>query len=395
VSLTIRELAHDDVAAWRMGATIFGGDRDVLPSDRPLDESTWWGAHDESGRLIGKAVDLHYEQWWGGRLVPTCGVAGVAVEVEQRGRGVTREVMRALLRNARDRGAAVAALFCTTSRVYRAFGFETCGTTRWVDVPTAILPADNSEDIRLRAGDGSDWPLTRQVYDQVARGSNGMLSRRSVRFADPPGTDLPRGIDGVTIAETAAGEAVGYATWDRGRGYDADAVLTVPDCLAVTPAAARALLGVLRSWDVVAPTVRMRRPDWADAVGVHLPLERAQVHRSMVWMHRPVDPVAAVAARGWPDGVDGCVDFRLHDEFGDDNGGWRLTVKDGEGRLEPAKRDPAVTLSVRGWSLLYCGAATAAQLHQAGLVDAADRSELAKLQAILGCGGPAALLDYF
>src|SRR5947207_1208656 len=214
-----------------MGAAIFGSDRDVPPPPdrRPRDPSTWWGAYDDTGRLVGKAIDLHYEQWWGGRLVPTCGVAGVAVEPEQRNRGVTRTLMRALLGQAHERGAAIAALFCTSSRVYRAFGFEVGGVTQRVDIPTSTLPAGGGEGTRLRAGDGSDWPAVRAVYDEIARGCNGLLSRRGGRFADPPGTDLPRGIDGLTIAETEAGEVVGYATWDRGRGYDADAVLTVPD----------------------------------------------------------------------------------------------------------------------------------------------------------------------
>jgi predicted acetyltransferase len=248
----------------------------------------------------------------------------------------------------------------------------------------------------LRAGDGTDWPAIRAVYDEIARTGNGLLTRRGTLFADPTDATLPDGIDGVTIAEDDRGAVVGYASWERGTGYGQESVVTVHDCLALTAPAAQALLSALGTWMTVAPALRFRLPAWVDAVGAHLPLESAREHRAEVWMHRPVDVAAAVAARGWPTGVAGSVDFRLVDPLLSWNdGAWRLTLSAGEGRLERAAVEPGLTLTVRGWALLWCGAARTGQLRQAGLLSGSDPVAEAALDALVGGGGAAALLDYF
>ena len=123
---------------------------------------------------------------------------------------------------------------------------------------------------------------------------------------------------------------VGYATWNRGRGYDGAAVLTVEDCLALTSEAAAALVGSLRGWEMVVPTLRWRPLPWTDAVALQLPLEKAREHGAEIWMHRPLDLVAAVTGRGWPAGAGGSVAFRVHDPVLDANtGAWRLTLDGG------------------------------------------------------------------
>ncbi|MDQ1705914.1 MAG: hypothetical protein QOF18_2280, partial [Frankiaceae bacterium] len=398
--LDIRRLEQADLdAAWQLGRLAFGSTQQTPPAHRPdLDGClVRWGGFDESGRLVAKATDLRHDQWWGGRVVPASGVAGVAVEPEQRGRGATRSVMTALLEGARDRGAVVAALFCTSTAVYRSLGFEACGVMRDVDVPTALLPRGAAPaGVRLRPADAGDLPAVRAVYAEIGRAGNGLLTRHGGLFADPTDGTLPDGIDGITLAEDAGGALVGYASWQRGRGYDDSSVITVPDCLALTGDAALALLASLGGWVSVAPTVRFRLPPWVDAVTARLPLERTREHRVDVWMHRPLDVAAAVAARGWPAGVAGSVAFRLVDPLlGGNDGGWRLTLEDGSGRLEPAAGEPAAVLDVRGWSLLWCGSARAAQLRQAGFLRGGDAADDAGLDALLGSGGPSGLLDYF
>jgi predicted acetyltransferase len=397
--LVTRPLDETDFdAAWQLSQLAFGAPRRRRePAEGPRlgDGVNRWGAFSDDGRLVAKASDIEHEQWWGGRLVPASGVAGVAVQAEARGRGAGRSVMTALLHGVRERGAAIAALFCTSTAVYRSLGFEACGVLRRVHVPTALLPGRFPESIRLRAGTGRDLPAVRGVYDEIARTGNGLLSRRGTPFPDPDGDDLPEGLDGVTLAEDADGRVVGYATWVRGEGYGDDTVVAVPDCLALTPDAADALLASLSGWRSVAPTIRFRLLPWVDAVAVRLPLERAREHRVDVWMHRPVDVVAATAARGWPAATTGSVEFRLTDELLSANAGaWRLTLDAGTGALERSAGDPPAVLSVRGWSLLWSGAARCAQLRQAGLLTGPVDDDPA-LDGLLGGGGPSGLLDYF
>lgn len=393
----VRILEERDLdASWHLGRLAFGYGARTPPAHdvRPDDPFTRWGGFDGDA-LVGKAVDLHHEQWWGGRLIPSSGVAGVAVAPERRRRGVTRAVLGRLLDGARERGAAVATLFCTSSAVYRALGFEVGGVMRTVDLPTAELPVGGEvAGVVLRAGDGRDWPAVRAAYDDVAAATNGYLSRRGRLFADPEDEELPEGIDGVTLAVTGDGDVVGYLSWQRGQGYHDDAVITVHDCLACTPEAAAALVGSLAGWRTVAPRVRMRLPASLDAVALRLPLERVREHRSEVWMHRPLDVARAVAGRGWSPAAQGSVTFVLRDPLlGANDGAWRLELGGGDGRLERARAAETV-LDVRGWSLLWCGAARTGQLRSAGLLTGPTDAD-AGLDLLLGGGGPSGLLDYF
>jgi predicted acetyltransferase len=396
VTIDVRLLTDDEEpAARRLGELAFGY-RD--PDPRPAQaEGRWstWGGFGDDGRLVAKVVDLHHEQWWGGRVVPASGIAGVSVEPEQRGRGVTRKVLTAALGGARDRGAAVANLFCTSTAVYRALGFEVASLMRTVTLPTDALSRTPVGSVQLRPGTGRDWPLVRAVYDEIAARSQGLLTRRGRLFEDPVDDKLPSGIDALTLAIGSGGEPLGYVSYNRGRGYDDRSVLTIYDCLALRPEAAQALLAAMGTWGTVAPTLRLRLLPWHDAVNAVLPLERAREHKAEIWMHRPIDVVAATAARGWATAADGSLTFRLVDrDLPWNDGGWRFTVKDGEGVLEPAG-EADLTLDVRGWSALWCGTARAAQLRQSGLLTGGDSTGDASVDRLLGSGGIAGAYDYF
>ncbi|MEU7754440.1 GNAT family N-acetyltransferase [Micromonospora sp. NPDC049171] len=391
----VRELATDDLdAAWELGRFAFGSDPQP-PAHATVTPAgmTRYGAFDDSGRLVGKAVDLHHDQWWSGRAVPAADVAGVAVAPEARGRGMGRALLTALLRGARERQAAVSALYPTIAAPYRACGWEAGGVLRTVDLATAALPRHRpSPDLAVRAGTTADLPAVAGLYERVARHRNGMLTRRGELF-DFFAADRGLPGDGLTLVEDD-GHLVGYATWQRGRGYGADSVLTVDEALAVTAEAARELVGVLGSWASVAPTLRLCPLD-GDAVSPHLPLESARDHERDLWMHRPVDVARAVSARGWPAHARGVVDFGLTDALADWNTGtWRLTVADGAAELTRVGGEVDLRLDVCGFALLYTGAALARSVAQAGLLHHSPGVDPAALD-LLGAGGPAQLLDYF
>jgi predicted acetyltransferase len=392
--VTVRELAPEELPeAWALGRLAFGGDPEPPPTAlRPVPGVVRMGAFDDAGRLVGKITELPHAHWWGGREVPAAGVSGVAVRPEDRGGGLARTMLRALLAHARDRGAAVSALYPTVSAVYRSAGWEVAGTFSSVALDTASLPAPRDTGaVALRPGDATDLPRVTELYQQVARCTDGLLTRRGGFFDEPPDTPLPRGVDAISLAEVD-GELAGALLLDRGRGYGPDARLDVRTLLARTPAAARALVGVLAGWRTVTRTVRV--PLLAgDAVSAVLPLERATERADEVWMHRPVDVVRAVAARGWPAHVRGRAAFRLADDLAPWNAGpWELTVSDGAGTLTRATRDPDLELHVRGFAVLYCGVTTGRAAAQAGL--AGGNGDPAALDLLAG-GSPAQLLDYF
>ncbi|MFC5926235.1 GNAT family N-acetyltransferase [Micromonospora vulcania] len=394
----VRELTTDDLAAaWELGRFAFGSS--PTPPAHATEATpglTRYGAFDDAGRLVGKAVDLHHDQWWSGRRVSAADVGGVAVAPEARGRGVARALLTALLRGARDRGAAISALYPTVTAPYRACGWAAGGVLRTVDLPTVAVPRQRpAAHLSVRAGTPADLAAVDALYERVARHRTGMLTRQGSLYDSFRGRlaagELPD--DGLTLVEDADG-LVAYALWSRGRGYGADSVLTLSDALAVTADGARELVGVLGSWASVAPTLRLSLLD-GDALSAHLPLESVREHARDLWMHRPVDVVRAVTDRGWPAHVRGSVDFTLDDDLADWNtGAWRLTVADGAAELSRVGGETDLRLDVRGFALLYTGAAHARSVVQAGLLRHATGTDPAALD-LLGAGGPAQLLDYF
>ncbi|MFI9638489.1 enhanced intracellular survival protein Eis [Micromonospora sp. NPDC051925] len=395
----IRELTDDDATdAWRLGRTAFGSDPQPPPqTTTPTPGTTRYGAFDHTGRLIGKAIDLHHDQWWDGRAIAAADIAGVAVAPETRGRGVARALLTTLLRGAHDRGAAISALFPTVAAPYRACGWEIAGTRRTVDLPTALLtPHRPSPHLTVRPGSPDDLPAVDDLYAHTARHRRGLLTRRGTLFDHHRArhtADHTLPYDGLTLVEHR-GHLVGYAAWNRRHGYGADGTLTIEDLAATTGDAARELVGILASWRSVAPTLRLTLLP-GDAVTAHLPVEKAREHHQDTWMHRPVDVTHAVRDRGWPAHVHGTTTFTLDDPLADWNTGtWHLEITDGTADLRRTTADTDLHLTIRGFALLYTGAATARTLAQAGLLHHPAGTDPAPLD-LLAAAGPAQLGDYF
>jgi predicted acetyltransferase len=393
MSPTVRPLTDDELpAAWELGRLAFGGP--VTAPEwalRPVDGVLRLGAFDERGRLVGKATDTGHQQWWGGRAVATADVGGVAVLPESRGGGVARALLTDLLARARERGAAVSALYPTVSAVYRRLGWEVVGALQQVDLDTAALPSTPAPGVSVRPGEPADLAVVDALYETLARPRAGLLTRRGGAFDRPHEGRWPDGVDGLTVAEQD-GVPTGVLVYERGTGYGPEARLTVHDLLAATAEAARALVGVLAGWRTVTRTVRVPLLA-ADAASGVLPVERAAAGGATAFMHRPVDLVRAVADRGWPGHVRGRVAFTLLDPVVTENTGpWELELADGAGELRRPDREPVLTLDVRGFAQLYCGVTTGRAAALAGLVSGPDDPAALDL---LACGPRAELLDYF
>lgn len=395
---TIRELTADDLPdAWELGRLAFGGPAEAPARALRADPGVHrLGAFDDAGRLLGKVTDHALESWWGGRRVSTAAVSGVAVAPETRGGGHARRLLTELLVRARDRGAAVSALYPTVSAVYRSLGWEVAGTLTATELDTAALPRTRAGDgLVVRPGGADDLAAVTGLYEEVARDRQGLLTRRGGFFDAPTDTPLPEGVDGLSLVHEGD-RLVGALVFGRGKGYGTDARLTVHDLLATTPAAARALVGVLAGWTTVTRSVRV--PLLAgDVFSTVLPLERSSwpggEGSAVPWMHRPVDVVRAVADRGWPTHVTGRVAFRLRDDVAPWNAGdWQLEVEGGSATLRRTGTEPERWLDVRGFAVLYCSATSGRALAQTGLTGGAGDPAALDL---LASGPRAELRDYF
>jgi predicted acetyltransferase len=399
--LVVRPLtAEDRAASAELSHLAFGvgrPDPDRPPAPSP---ATRWGVFDVDGRLLAKATDRPQDHWFGGLRVPAAGVAGVAVAPEARRRGLARLVMEHLLDAARQRGAVIATLFRTAPALYRRLAFEHVGTLNWYTTPTLALAGLRvPEGVALRAATGADVPAVRQLYRDVAAASSGMLDRVGPLFGDD--ATLLRSFDGVTLAVDGSGRLEGYCSWDRGTGYTGPTRLTVWDLLATTGRGTAALLAALGSWASVLQTVALRIPD-PDPTRWLLPVGDLAVEFQQAWMLRVLDAAGAVAARSWPPHLDASLDLTLVDGASPTapvaaapgrDGRCRWVFSAGESRIE-AGGSGELELDVRGLSVLYAGAGSAAMLRRAGLLTGGSRADDVVLDAA-AAGPPPAILDFF
>jgi predicted acetyltransferase len=393
----IRRLSEGDFErAWQLGNATFG-EHGAMPDPGVwlARDATMWGAFAD-GELVGKATDLHHSQFWDGGVVPASGLAGVAVTPGLRARGIGRELVVAALRGAQERGAGVSTLFCTTSRLYAALGWEVVGFLRQFELPTVHLTSFRVPDgVAVAPATRDDLAGAHLLYERVARRGNGMLTRHTLAVEG----DVESGTgdsSGITLVRDEDGEIVGFLSWERAAGYGPGTVLTVPELLATSHDAARALLAVLGTWESVTPLTRFRVPHHFSPVALMMPWERCREVASDVWMHRVVDLRTAVAGRGWPSWMTAQASFHLLDPVFTPSGeDLRLTIEDGEASLESNPGRATVQLDSRGMALLWSGVAGCADLRAAGLLEGRDGPSESGLDAIFRRSAPPSILDSF
>jgi len=361
---------QDFPQSWDLSRLAFGGDRNSTPTP-PTTPEVGVGAFDDHGRLVGRAIAFDYSQWWGGRPVPMAGVAGVAVHPDARGQGLVRQLMDALVAECEQ---PISVLFPTAPALYRRLGWEIVGTLDHTPVALSALPRGRGE---VRAATEADFPVIQALYDARAAQGNGLLTRTGCRFPDPAKDVFE--CDVVTLA-VEDGAVTGYVSYDRGRGYRGGAQLRVWDCVTASATALQTLLGSLASWDSVADTVLWRGPT-AD-LALQLPGSVPPPTEVQPWMLRVLDPVAAVAARGFGQ-------WEATASFAVEGKGYRLEVADGRGALTPIDARDLPALAGTGLALLFAGVAQG-RLVRLGLLD----RPVAGLETAFS-GPVPEILDYF
>lgn len=387
-----RPLTTDDATAAReLGHEAFGSPRPGgggLAQDFPAPGTSSWGVL-EQGRLVAKVTARQDTSWWHGQEVATCGVAGVAVAAEARGRGLLRGVVAEALRAQEH---MVSTLFPTAPGIYRGLGYEVVGCLDHVELPTAALATvRDPAGTTVRRATAADLPAVDAAYARWASTRNGPLTRTSGCF---PATSEERlaQVSGITLAEDGDG-VVGYAAWTRRAGYGPDARIDVDELVTLTPDAARALWRVIGSFASVTGTVGLRTSG-DHLARLVLPSSTWTVVERLPYMAR-VHPSALATVAGGPDDE---VDLALRvvgDPLGELDGSWSIRVRPGStvvSRLDDDGRLP--TLTAQGLALAYAGALPALDLRAAGHLRSGDARSDATMDRLLRRRSPA-VLDYF
>ncbi|HEU5484099.1 MAG TPA: GNAT family N-acetyltransferase [Microlunatus sp.] len=394
--LTVRPLEHADAeASRRLGFEAFGMPTTppAEPASLELPGRTFHGVF-SGQRLIARLADRAYDSWFGGVPVPTSGIAGVTVAMEDRGRGALSPLFAAALAAARERGAAVSGLFPSAARIYRSFGYELVGDYRTVRVATselATVPAPARVATRRAVVD--DLPAVRDLYDRWAAAQNGALTRRGTSFPHSD-TELLEDFDGITVAEDTDGRLVGYASWDRGQHYDDRGTLEVSDLLASSADGYRALLQALGSFSAVTPTTKIDTSG-DDVARLFLPGRRWETVASDPYMIAVIDVPAALGRRGYPWFLSARLGFRVAgDRVAGIDGAYRLEVAEGVAGCVAEEHDDDRTFAPRGLALLYAGVQSCANLRWAGLLSGGRLEQDAVWDTLFG-GRQFHIRDYY
>jgi predicted acetyltransferase len=346
----------------------------------------------EGDRLLATTRGIPMQQWFGGRPVPTAGVASVATTPEVRGTGLGDTLMRALLERSRESGSLVTSLFPATVPFYRRLGYEFGGTWTVYEAPLATSPR-NTGHVTVELFEGDDVSELQAIYRAWASGRTGPVEGEG----DDWWTDyvLLRWVrDSVRRAVVARGATgvEGYATFSlqsqgRWKGFNVECTHLV----AKTASALSALLGYFRRYKGVGEGLRWRgAPN--DASALLFDEETMRVEEQFRYMTRVLDVPGALEARGYPESVSGQMVLDVDDpQFEENRGPFRLTVQDGTGKVERTEAEPdSVRLSIRTLSALFAGYASTTDLATGGMLDRPDI-----LLSELFAGPPAFMLDHF
>jgi predicted acetyltransferase len=341
-------------------------------------------AYRDGEEVLGGMLFAPMGQWFGGRSIPTCGVAGVGMTVERRGTGEGADMMRAALREMRRRGAAISTLYPSTVPFYRKVGYERAGARFMVSFRPSELPTRGKPDgLVVAKVPAVETPALKALQSRWASRHAGALDRGPYvwRRALLPPREPPATTFAIRRGSALVGHlAVLNKTFD---GHDTQ--LDVVDACADDGAAIERILQILAGYRSIAANVRwpMHLPS---LFSMSLADRTHEVRLVDHWLVRVLDAHAALRLRGYPKLARVRVALALEDPlFPEHHGRFELDVEGGTARVEPgAGSGPAVEIGPRGLAALFAGFMSASDLGRLGLL-AGDEASLAALDsAFLG-----------
>jgi predicted acetyltransferase len=325
-------------------------------------------------------------QWWRGQPVPMAGVSNVRVAPEDRGGGIGRLLMTAVLDEVAAHGYPLSVLYPATMPLYRSLGWELAGGRYTAVIPARSLfrlaPPDPAQADLAREEAGSGLSAIRRAGPGDVEAVVAVMGRVREAARDCG----PITWDAVTVGRWLADPDRYAYLCDDGflvyRWHHGNEALVVEGAQAMSAATLRAFWSQLGGHASIAEKVYARVGP-ADAFWWLARERDADVEHRSMWMLRVVDAPAAIAARGFPAAVSLTVPLLVADQGRPANSGrWDLTVAGGKGSLTPSSPATAapLTLGPRGLAALYAGTPVIT-LRQAGLASGGSPEDDAALDA--------------
>lgn len=318
------------------------------------------------GEVVGAATLIEMGMFFGGRSVPLAGVAGVAVRPDVLRQGVATALMARLVNELAERGIALSALYASTASLYRKVGYEAAGTRNIATLLAREIPFAE-RDLQVRQAKAADAEAVHALYRRFAASRPGFLDRGA--YIWPRVTQARFGVAAHGLLVESDGDLEGYLYYRKVPGSVDRHHLHVTDLVATTPRAIRRVWTILRDLGTMLDSIVI--PTSAtDPFHMALIDPRHEMKFNEAWMLRIASLPAAIAARGWPEGLEARLHLDVADDVVTSNAGrWTIAISDGKATAERGGTG-AVAIDIRGLASLYAGYASPSTLATIGLLDA-------------------------
>lgn len=311
------------------------------------------------GQYAATAVLMPMAQFFGGNSVRTRGVAGVGVRPEYRRDGVGSLLMAEILREVEDGGEALSVLYASTTKFYRALGYEIAGFHCAASLETSYLPVVRTE-LEIRELTEDDRPAMQEIVRGNGQVTPGHMDRCDYLW---PRILKPRGKPSQAFGVfDDQGKLRGFLAFTLSVSEQLDEFHAME--LRVFEAAdaegLQGLMAILRSHHSMVrelhTTLPPQNPFWT-----FLPEQRARMRVREQFLIRLVRVADALTQRGYPRGMAGEIQLDIDDPVIPANSGiWHLRVRDGRGSVaRVADQDSAsenrVRLDAGALAALYSG----------------------------------------
>jgi predicted acetyltransferase len=379
-----RYLEGDMAALTRLGVAAFGGsisdwEQNFDPAHNARLDLEQVHVIEEDGEVRASTTVLPLESFVEGEPRQMGGIAAVMVHPAYRRRGYAGELMRAVLRDMRERGVSLSLLAPFAHAFYRIFGYELATEAIEYRLKPADLPT-SPEQSHLRAYRQEDLTSLMDLYEAEAKGHT-LSVRRSERHWK---ASLSKKDADVAVYERH-GDVEGYILYEISGWQDRDPrrTLSVEEIVAATPRAREALLSFMAGLDPLVYGIKLHTPRGEP---LHPYLRSSHVNAKIEpdQMLRLVDVEGAL---GYLERVpEAPLVLDISDEVLPENSG-EYTVGGGK-VFRGAEAAESVSLDVRQLAQLYAGYLSVRGLAKRGLIKASPPEALDLLEALFPQGDP-------
>jgi len=308
-----------------------------------------------------------------GEFRDVAGLSGVATPPEHRRQGLVRRLLGESLREYRERGDLLAALWPFDRGFYGQYGWATATKYATYEMPPGSLSfAADAAGGEHRPLDPDDWAAADRTYDAHAEGFALAMDRTETwwreRVFDSSWGDRP-----YVYGWDRDGQLAGYLVYRVNAGGDGK-VLEVREFAHADREARLNLLRFLYNHDSQVETVKLPQPETSGLLDAVDDPSAVDCDLSLGPMVRVVDVAETLSALSYP--ADGHLTLAVSDPLVDRNdGAFELTVEGGATTCRRADdatdAPPDVELGVGALSQLVVGYRSAESLSAAGELDAA------------------------